>query len=99
MVSKLIASQSFDIDPKLYVLLASGIILLVMSALIVTLSVELSPNIKLPSNVILPLAFKLPVTFVSASNSIVPVPLGKKFISAHQWHSRHAKDGHLLVVQ
>ena len=39
------------------------------------LSVSASPNVMLPLAVILPVACKLPVTLVSASNSIVPVPL------------------------
>ena len=38
------------------------------------LSVSASPNVMLPFAVIFPVACKLPVTFVSASSSIVPVP-------------------------
>ena len=61
--------------PKLYVLLAFGIILLAISALKSILSVSASPNTMLPSALIFPVACKLPDTFVLASNSILPVPL------------------------
>jgi hypothetical protein len=62
--------------PKLYVLVASGIIFEFISALNVTLSVSASPSVMLPSAVILPVATMLPVTFVFANISTVPVPLG-----------------------
>ena len=61
--------------------------LLCISAFSVTVSAKrvlsspVSPKTKLPSKVILPEAFKLPVTFVLACSSIVPVPFGKKFTS------------------
>ena len=82
IVPKSIASQPFNTEPKLYVLATSGTILLVTSAFIVTLSEESLPNIKFPSSVMLPVAFIFPVTFAFACNSIVPVPLGKRFTSA-----------------
>ena len=47
-----------------------------ISALNVILSVSASPIVILPSAVIEPVANMLPVTFVSANISTVPVPLG-----------------------
>ena len=57
------AFQGFVGDPKLYVLGASGTMLLVKSALKSTLSVSLSPNVIVPSQVIFPVACKSPLTF------------------------------------
>ena len=67
-------SHRFAVLPKLYVLFASGITSLAISALIVMLSVFASPNVMLPFAEIFPVACKLPVTFVSANSSMVPVP-------------------------
>ena len=66
--------HAFVLVPKLYVPLAFGIISLAISALKSILSVSASPNIILPSALIFPVACKFPVTFVFASNSILPVP-------------------------
>ena len=63
--------------PKLYVLSASGIILLATSAFRIIVSVFASPIVISPSAVMLPVACILPVTFMSACTSTVPVPLGR----------------------
>ena len=72
----LTSAHCFETLPKLYVLVASGIMFEFISALNVMLSVSASPIVMLPSDVILPVATILPVTFVSANISTVPVPLG-----------------------
>ena len=55
-------AQVNKLEPKLYVLLALGIILLLTSASKVTVSPLFAPSVILPSAVILPVACKLPVT-------------------------------------
>ena len=67
--------------PRSYVLVMSGIILLIISELNVTLSVFVSPNVILPSNVIVPVARRLPLTSTDLFETTCPVPLGEKLIS------------------
>ena len=57
--------QRFVVLPTSYVMSASGIKLLLRSALIVILSVSWLPSVMLPSKSMLPLTFKLPVILVS----------------------------------
>ena len=65
------------LDPSAYVLLASGIILLAISAFNIILSVLASPIVMSPSAVIFPVACMFPVTFMLECTSTVPVPLGR----------------------
>ena len=57
--------QRFVVLPTSYVMSASGIKLLLRSALIVILSVSWLPSVMLPSKSMLPLTFKFPVILVS----------------------------------
>ena len=69
------------VDPISSVLVILGKMLLLTSALNVTVSDGLSPRIIFPSKVITPVACRLPVTVVLLFNSMLPVPVAVRFIS------------------